>query len=89
MEIGDVFDANWFRMEDVEDVVSDYVEAAATLGYREVRILHGKRTGDRRLRVRAALSTHPVVLRFADAPKTRGGLGGTLVWLTGTKVPPK
>jgi hypothetical protein len=34
-----------------------------------------------RRRVQEVLAGSPLVLRFADAPAARGGIGATLAWL--------
>jgi DNA-nicking Smr family endonuclease len=81
LEIEDSIDLHGFAPRDVLAVVEDYLEAAHAKGLREVRLIHGRGIGFQRARVRELLSTHPLVLSFADAPMTRGGWGATLAWL--------
>lgn len=81
LEIEDSIDLHAFAPPDVLSVVEAYLEAAHERGFREVRLIHGRGTGFQRARVRQLLAAHPLVLRFADAPPSRGGWGATLVWL--------
>jgi dsDNA-specific endonuclease/ATPase MutS2 len=77
--IEDSFDLHSFRPEDVADALADYLEEAQRLGFREVRIIHGKGIGVRRAEVRKRLAVESRVLDFFDAPPDRGGLGATVV----------
>jgi DNA-nicking Smr family endonuclease len=79
--IEDSFDLHSFRPEDVADALADYLEEAQRLGFREVRIIHGKGIGVRRAQVRKRLAAQPRVLDFFDAPPDRGGMGATVVIL--------
>ncbi|MCW5892975.1 MAG: Smr/MutS family protein [bacterium] len=79
--IEDALDLHPFAPRDVPDVVADYLDAAHAAGFAEVRLIHGKGIGVQRRRVQAVLASHPLVVRFADAPPERGGLGATQVWL--------
>lgn len=81
VEIVDHIDLHGFAPRDILDVVDAYLEAAQERGYREVRLIHGRGIGLQRARVQALLRRHPLVLRFADAPPSRGGWGATVVWL--------
>lgn len=81
LPIEDSIDLHAFAPRDVVDVVASYLEAAHAKGYLEVRLIHGRGTGFQRARVQELLRTHPLVLRFADAPAGRGGWGATLAWL--------
>jgi dsDNA-specific endonuclease/ATPase MutS2 len=79
--IEDSFDLHSFRPDDVADALADYLEEAQRLGFREVRIIHGKGIGVRRAEVRKRLAAQPRVLDFFDAPPDRGGMGATVVIL--------
>ena len=79
--VEDSFDLHSFVPEDVAAVVDDYLEEAHARGFAEVRLIHGKGIGVRRRIVRSLLASHPLVVRFADAPPERGGHGATIVWL--------
>ncbi len=80
--IEDSIDLHHFRAKDIPDVVHDYLEAARNKGFTEVRLIHGKGIGVQRQRVQAILRTHPLVVRYCNAPPHRGGFGATLVWLS-------
>ena len=79
--IEDSIDLHAFAPKEAVSVVADYLEAAARVGYSEVRIIHGRGTGVQRQAVRAALARHPLVAAFADAPPQAGGWGATVVRL--------
>jgi DNA-nicking Smr family endonuclease len=79
LPIEDVLDLHAFAPGDVPAVVADYVEEAAARGFREVRIVHGRGIGVQRAVVHRALSRHPRVIRFWDAPESH--LGATLAQL--------
>jgi DNA-nicking Smr family endonuclease len=81
MPIEDSLDLHSFQPRDVLAVVADYLEEAAKLGFREVRLIHGRGKGVQRASIRALLVGHPLVEHFRDAPATRGGWGATLVEL--------
>ena len=79
--IEDSIDLHAFSPKDTVAVVGDYLYEAARTGFREVRVIHGRGTGAQRNAVRAALSRHPLVESFADAPAEAGGWGATVVRL--------
>ena len=79
--IEDSFDLHSFHPRDVPAVLSDYLVEARRLGWREVRIIHGKGKGVRRAEVLRLLSSNSLVARFFDAPPDRGGSGATIVVL--------
>jgi DNA-nicking Smr family endonuclease len=81
LPIEDALDLHSFRPADVRSVVEEYLLAAHARGFREVRLIHGRGIGVQRAMVQSLLATHPLVLRFADAPEDRGGRGATLVLL--------
>jgi dsDNA-specific endonuclease/ATPase MutS2 len=59
-------DLHAFAPQDIPSVVSEYVDAAAVAGLREVRFVHGRGRGVQRGIVQAALERHPRVLEFWD-----------------------
>jgi dsDNA-specific endonuclease/ATPase MutS2 len=65
----------------VASVVAEYLDAAQTKGFTEVRLIHGRGIGVQRKIVQAVLARHPLVAGFADAPPERGGAGATIVRL--------
>jgi DNA-nicking Smr family endonuclease len=81
LPIEDWIDLHTFRPGEIRSVVEAYLEAAVEAGLEEVRLIHGRGIGSQRRSVRALLSRHPDVLRFADAPADRGGWGATIAWL--------
>lgn len=85
--IEDRIDLHAFSPSEVRPLVEDYLEEAARAGFRRVRIVHGRGSGVQRRIVRAALSRHPLVEAFADAPPEAGGWGATLVRLRGVEGP--
>jgi dsDNA-specific endonuclease/ATPase MutS2 len=79
--IADVFDLHSVPPRDVGPVVEEYLAEAHRLGYRALRIIHGRGIGVQREIVRAVLSRCPFVLEFGDAPAEAGGWGATVVTL--------
>ena len=84
LPIEDSLDLHTFAPRDVASVVEEYLIEAAARGFREVRVIHGRGIGVQREIVRSALSGHPLVESFADAPAERGGWGATVVRLRAT-----
>ena len=72
-------DLHPFAPADIVSVVDDYVEAAANLGLREVRLVHGRGRGVQRAAVQAALERHPRVVEFWDDAAAH--LGATIARL--------
>jgi dsDNA-specific endonuclease/ATPase MutS2 len=87
LEIKDVFDLHTVPPRDVRAVVEEYLREARRLGYRQVRIIHGKGVGVQRETVRAVLARTPFVEHFADAPPEAGGWGATVARLTREQKP--
>ena len=81
LEIKDVFDLHSVPPREVRGVVEEYLREAHRLGYRQVRIIHGKGIGVQRETVRAVLARTPFVEHFADAPPEAGGWGATVAVL--------
>ena len=79
LEIVDVFDLHTIAPRDVKRVVEEYLVEAYSVGYRSVRIIHGKGKGVQREMVRNILARTPFVVDWADAPPEAGGLGATIV----------
>lgn len=79
--ITDVFDLHTIPPRDVRDVVEEYIGEAHRLGFRALRIIHGRGIGVQREMVRALLSRHPLVVEYRDAPAEAGGWGATVVTL--------
>lgn len=79
--ITDVFDLHTIQPRDVKFVVQEYLNEARRLGFRNVRIIHGKGIGVQREMVRKILERTPYVIDWTDAPAEAGGLGATIVRL--------
>lgn len=77
--VTDVFDLHSVPPRDVRDVVEEYLLEAHRLGYRALRIIHGRGIGVQREIVRSILSRSELVLDFSDAPPEAGGWGATIV----------
>ena len=79
--ITDVFDLHSVPPRDVQAVVEEYLSEAHKLGFKAVRIIHGRGIGVQREMVRAILGRTPFVAEFHDAPAEAGGWGATVVTL--------
>jgi DNA-nicking Smr family endonuclease len=77
--IDGTLDLHTFLPRDVESVVEEYLNEAHGLGFREIRIVHGRGKGVQRGIVQAALDKHALVETFAD--DTASHLGATWVRL--------
>jgi dsDNA-specific endonuclease/ATPase MutS2 len=79
--ITDVFDLHTVPPRDVKWVVEEYLEEARRLGFRALRIVHGRGIGVQREIVRQILSRTEFVAEYQDAPAEAGGWGATIVTL--------
>ena len=79
--ITDVFDLHTVPPRDVRAVVEEYLIEAHRMGYRALRIIHGRGIGVQREMVRSVLSQTAFVTEFHDAPAEAGGWGATIVTL--------
>ena len=77
--ITDVFDLHTIPPRDVVAVVGAFLDEAHEMGFRALRIIHGKGIGVQREAVRKVLATKPYVTAFRDAPAEAGSWGSTLV----------
>ena len=77
--ITDVFDLHSVPPRDVKEVVEAYLEEARKLGFRALRIIHGRGIGVQREIVRSVLAKTDFVESFRDAPAEAGGWGATIV----------
>lgn len=78
LTITDVLDLHSFAPRDVKAVVEEYLAEAHRLGFRALRIIHGRGVGVQREMVRSVLARTPFVLGFRDAPMEAGGRGATV-----------
>jgi len=79
--ITDVFDLHSVPPRDVKPIVEEYLSEAHRLGFRALRIIHGRGIGVQREMVRSVLARTPFVHSFGDAPAEAGGWGATVVTL--------
>ncbi len=81
--ITDVLDLHSVPPKDMQEVVEEYLIEAHSMGYKALRIIHGRGVGVQREMVRAVLTRTSFVESFDDAPAEAGGWGATLVTLRG------
>ena len=79
--ITDVFDLHSVPARDVKGVVEEYLEEARRLGFKALRIIHGRGIGVQREMVRSILERTDFVVEYHDAPAEAGGWGATVVTL--------
>jgi DNA-nicking Smr family endonuclease len=79
--ITDVFDLHTVPPRDVKAVLEEYLLEARRLGFRYVRIIHGRGIGVQREIVRSLVARTGFVEFFNDAPAEAGGWGATIVTL--------
>ncbi|HEY3456124.1 MAG TPA: Smr/MutS family protein [Bryobacteraceae bacterium] len=79
--ITDVIDLHSIPARDVKPVVEEYLMQAHQLGFKILRIIHGRGIGIQREIVRSVLARTPFVQSFGDAPAEAGGWGATIVTL--------
>jgi dsDNA-specific endonuclease/ATPase MutS2 len=79
--ITDVFDLHTVPPRDVQAVVEEYLLEARRMGFKALRIIHGRGIGVQREMVRAILARTGFVAGFQDAPIEAGGWGATIVTL--------
>jgi dsDNA-specific endonuclease/ATPase MutS2 len=79
--ITDVFDLHSIPARDIKAVVEEYLGESRRLGFKALRIIHGRGIGTQREIVRAVLARTPFVADFRDAPLEAGGWGATIVTL--------
>ncbi|MEN8614467.1 endonuclease MutS2 [Dehalogenimonas sp. THU2] len=79
--VGLELDLRGKRADDIESLLDEYLNDAATANLPEVRIIHGFGTGAVRAIVREQAGRHPLVRSFASAPREQGGDGATVLRL--------
>jgi len=77
--ITDVFDLHSVPPRDVKPIVQEYLAEAYRMGFRALRIIHGRGIGVQREIVRSVLARTPFVESFGDAPGEAGGWGATVI----------
>ncbi len=79
--IDGTLDLHTFHPREVKDLVPTYLQACREAGILEVRVVHGKGSGQLRERVHSVLRKVDIVTEFGLAGEDRGGWGATLVRL--------
>lgn len=79
--VTDVFDLHSVPPSEVRPVVEAYLEEAHALGFKAIRIIHGRGIGVQREMVRSLLAKTSFVREFRDAPAEAGGWGATIATL--------
>jgi dsDNA-specific endonuclease/ATPase MutS2 len=79
--VTDIFDLHTVPARDAKAVIEEYLVEAYRLGFKALRIIHGRGIGVQREMVRAILARSPYVIDFRDAPIEAGGRGATVVTL--------
>ncbi len=87
--ITDVFDLHTVPPRDVAAIVDAYLDVAYEMGFKALRIIHGKGVGIQREIVRKVLTRKPYVKAFRDAPAEAGSWGATIVDLAAKSIRPK
>ena len=81
--IDGTLDLHTFHPREVKDLVPDYLEACRERGILQVRIVHGKGTGQLRRTVHAVLDRLDKVESYRLGGTGEGSWGATLVFLKG------
>lgn len=81
--IDGTLDLHTFHPREVKDLVPDYLEACRERGILQVRIVHGKGTGQLRRTVHAVLDHLDEVESYRLGGTGEGSWGATLVFLKG------
>lgn len=79
--VTDVFDLHSIPPRDMKAAVEEYLAEAHRLGFKALRIIHGRGIGVQREMVRKVLARTPFVADYRDAPLEAGGRGATVVTL--------
>ena len=79
--IDGVLDLHTFNPREVKDLVPEYLSVCRDRGILQVRIIHGKGTGNLQRTVHSILARLPEVVSFRLAGEDGGGWGATIVIL--------
>ncbi len=81
LPIEDELDLHTFNPREIKPLIEDYLNECRKRGILEVRIIHGKGTGQLRRTVHALMEKFDFVISYSIASPERGGHGATMVWL--------
>lgn len=81
IEINGILDLHPFSPKDLKYLIPDYIDECLVRSIYELKIIHGKGTGNVRRSVHALLDRSPHVLTFKTGDLGSGGWGATLVTL--------
>lgn len=81
LPIGPELDLHGFRPAEVRDLLPEYFAECRRRGIHEIRVVHGRGTGQLRAGVLELLKRLPEVESFAPAAESHGGWGATWVRL--------
>lgn len=87
--VTDVLDLHSVSPRDAKAVVEEYLMEARRLGFRALRIVHGRGIGVQREMVRKVLERSEFVAHYSDAPPEAGGWGATVVTLAVNLTEPR
>ncbi|HNS15207.1 MAG TPA: Smr/MutS family protein [Syntrophorhabdaceae bacterium] len=76
-----VLDLHAFRPGEIKDLIPDYIRLCKEKDIYEIRIIHGKGTGQLRRTVHSILSKNQTVQSFRSAGEDAGGWGATIIEL--------
>ncbi len=79
--IDDVLDLHTFQPREIKNLIPDYLSLCHDKGIGEIRIIHGKGTGQLRRTVHAILGKNDMVKSFHLATEDAGNWGATIVQL--------
>lgn len=79
LPINGILDLHLFSPRDLKTLIPDYIEECILLKIHQIRIIHGKGTGNLQRSVHALLSRNPHVIRYRLADNNSGGWGATIV----------
>jgi len=79
--IDGVLDLHTFNPREVKDLVPEYLSVCREKGILQVRIIHGKGTGNLQRTVHSILASLPEVASYRLAGEDGGGWGATIVIL--------
>lgn len=79
--IDGVLDLHGIRPQDVKEVLLEYLAECRKAGIYEIRVVHGKGIGEIRRSVQNILASEAGIERIAEASRSHGGWGATMVIL--------